>query len=78
MDKWGELRLLIKAAMSHRVHYSLDRDYEHGVYKSILRHMDYLDQKEKETNTFLYTDIPSFDRKAWEKIMEEKGLQGLA
>ena len=27
---------------------------------------------------FLYTEIPDFDRKTWERILEEKGLQGLA
>lgn len=77
-DKWEQLRLLLKAQLSQNVHYSLDRDYEHGTYKAVLRWMDSLDKKEKESNTFLYTEIPSFDRKAWERIMEEKGLQGLA
>jgi hypothetical protein len=27
---------------------------------------------------FLYTGIPIFDQKTWERILEEKGLQGLS
>lgn len=41
----------------------------------VLKEMEALEKKE---NTFLFTDIPEFDRKAWEKILEEKGLQGLS
>lgn len=87
MDKWTELRHLINATLSYNVQYSHDRDYEHGVYKSILRHMDYLDEKEKVSRPmipeapkegFVFTGVPTFDQRAWEKIMEEKGLQGLS
>lgn len=27
---------------------------------------------------FLFTGTPTFDQKSWDKIMEEKGLQGLS
>jgi hypothetical protein len=48
MDKWEELKLLMKADISHAVHYSSDKDYEHGMTKRYLEMMDYLEKKEKE------------------------------
>jgi hypothetical protein len=48
MDKWEELKLLLKADMSHVVHYSHDKYYEHGVTKRCLEYMEYLEKKEKE------------------------------
>ena len=82
MDKWEQLRLLIEATVSHNVQYSYDKNVEHHSYKSVLKWMDDLDKREKkhleETNAFLFTDIPEFDKKAWERILEERGIQGLA
>ena len=82
MDKWEQLRLLIEATVSHNVQYSYDKNVEHYSYKSVLQWMDDLDKREKkhleETNAFLFTDIPEFDKKAWERILEERGIQGLA
>lgn len=48
MDKWEELKLLLKADISHVVHYSNDKYYEHGVTKRYLEYMEYLEKKEKE------------------------------
>ena len=39
--------------------------------------MEYLEKKEKDKG-FLFTDVPTFDQKTWERILEEKGLQGLS
>lgn len=46
-----------------------------GEMNWVLKEMEELERKE---NTFLFTDIPTFDRSSWEKILEEKGLQGLS
>lgn len=75
MDKWEELRKLLKADISHVVHYSNDKYYEHGVTKRYLEYMDYLEKKEKERG-FLFTDIPDFDREQWDKML--KNLEGLS
>ena len=75
MDKWDELKLLLKADMSHVVHYSNDKYYEHGVTKRYLEMMDYLEKKEKEKG-FLFTDVPEFDREQWKKML--KNLEGLS
>jgi hypothetical protein len=32
----------------------------------------------EDDKPFLYTGIPTFDQKAWDRIIEEKGLQGLS
>lgn len=50
MDKWETLRNLMKADISHAVHYSSDRDYEHGVTKRYLKYMDELDVREQKEN----------------------------
>ncbi len=47
MDKWEELKLLLKADMSHVVHYSNDKYYEHSVTKRHLEMMEQLERKEK-------------------------------
>lgn len=82
MDKWSELRNLIEATLAHNVQYSHDKAYDRYSYQRVLTWMDYLDNREKdhleESNAFLFTDVPEFDKKAWERILEEKGLQGLA
>ncbi len=75
MDKWEELKLLMKADISHAVHYSSDRNYEHQVTERYLDHMEYLEKKEKETG-FLFTGIPDFDKATWEKML--KNLEGLS
>ena len=33
---------------------------------------------EEKFDGFVFTGIPEFDKKDWEKILEEKGLQGLS
>lgn len=82
MDKWSELKSLIDAQLSWDVHYSLEKPVEHNAIHKVKLWMDDLDRREKEeleeTNAFLFTDVPEFDKKSWEKIQEEKGLQGLA
>ena len=82
MDKWEELRNLIEAELSWDVHYSLEKPVEHNSIHRVKLWMDDLDKREKkqieETNAFLFTDVPEFDKKAWEKILEERGIQGLA
>lgn len=81
-DKWTELRSLIEATLAHNVQYSHDKAYDRYSYQRVLVWMDYLDNREKdhleESNAFLFTDVPEFDKRAWEHILEEKGLQGLA
>ena len=46
MNKWEELRLLMKADISHAVHYSHDKRFEHSVTERHLRYMDELDENE--------------------------------
>ena len=74
-DKWDALRNLMKAELSHVVHYSHDKRYEHSVTERYLRYMDELDAKEKNKG-FLFTDVPEFDREQWEKML--KNLEGLS
>ena len=89
MDKWEELRKLLKADISHAVHYSSDKNYEHGMTKRYLDMMDELDEREKKHHIkdhvqhmavkqdgFLYTDVPEFDKATWEKML--KNLEGLS
>ena len=87
MDKWKELRSLVEATLAHNVQYSHDKAYDRYSYKRMLEWMDMLENREKKERPripeapkegFLYTGVPEFDQKAWEKIMEEKGLQGLS
>ena len=93
MNKWEELKLLIDGNMSWPVIYSHSSEFEKGEMKRVKEWMEYLEKKEakdislhiqkmaveenKETG-FLFTQIPTFDQKTWEKILEEKGLQGLS
>ena len=90
MDKWNELKKLIDGHMSWPVIYSHSRDFEKGEMNRVKEWMEYLEKKESETiklhvqkmavkqEGFLYTDVPTFDQKTWERILEEKGLQGLS
>lgn len=41
-------------------------------------HGETLKQLNDSSEGFLYTGIPIFDQKTWERILEEKGLQGLS
>ena len=99
-DKWESLRNLLTADMSHAVHYSSDKDYEHGVTKRYLKYMDELDERERKekissaldivndlhsetlnkladnTQGFYFTGVPDFDKKTWEKMLEN--LEGLS
>lgn len=67
MNKWEQLRLLIEATVSHNVQYSYDKNVENCSFKSVLKWMEELDQREKkhleETNAFLSTDVPDFDHR---------------
>lgn len=77
LNKWEELKLLMKADIAHNVHYSSDKKFEHTVTERYLNHMEYLENKEKNNDKgFLFTDIPEFDKKQWEKML--KNLEGLA
>lgn len=82
MNKWEELKLLIDAELSWKVHYSLEKPIEHNSMYRVKKWMDDLEKREKflieETNAFLYTDVPEFDKKSWERILEEKRLKELA
>ena len=77
MDKWEELKLLIDGHMSWPVIHSHSREFEKGEMQRVKEWMDYLEKKEKDKG-FLFTDVPTFDQKTWERILEEKGLQGLS
>lgn len=77
VDKWDELKSLMKAEISHNVHYSNDKRYEHCVTERYLEMMEYLERKEKKQDKgFLFTDVPEFDKKQWEKML--MNLEGLA
>lgn len=52
---------------------------------TVARYMDELEIEQHRINPFvkheegfLYTGVPTFDQKAWDEILEEKGLQGLS
>lgn len=75
MDKWEELKKLMMADLSYTVHYSSDRNYEHSVTQRYLGHMEQLEKREN-TKGFLFTDVPEFDKKTWEKML--KNLEGLS
>lgn len=66
----------MKAEISHTVHYSSDKNYEHGLTKRYLSYMDELDKREEQSDGFYFTGIPDFDKKAWENIL--KNLEGLS
>ena len=69
---------------------SHSREFEKGEMQRVKEWMEYLEKKESENiklhvqkmavkeEGFLYTEIPIFDRKTWDRILEEKGLQGLS
>jgi hypothetical protein len=79
MDKWNTLKLWLE------VHASVESDLNTRI---ILEYMENLEKEEKKfqeqlsrepkQEEFLFIGVPSFDQKAWDKILEEKGLQGLA
>lgn len=64
MDKWKKLKLLMEADISHAVHYSLDKNYEHGVTQRYLRYMKSLEKEEQEYLT--------------SKVIDDTDIQGLA
>lgn len=77
MDKWDELKHLIEADLSHVVHYSSDKKFEHNTMLRVKEWMEYLERKEKKADQgFLFTDVPEFDKKQWEKMLTN--LQGLS
>lgn len=81
MEKWDTLRAWLQ------IHASLETDLNSRI---ILEYMDNLEEEEKrfreqlskpvkkDSESFLFTGVPSFDQKSFEQILEEKGLQGLA
>lgn len=75
LNKWESLRELMKAEIAHNVHYSSDKRYEHELTERYLRYMDELDERDKKKG-FLFTDVPEFDKKQWEKML--KNLEGLS
>ena len=77
MDKWEELKKLIDGHMAWPVIYSHSKEFEKDEMKRVKEWMAYLEKKEQDTG-FLFTDVPTFDQKTWERILEEKGLQGLS
>ena len=81
-NKWEELKSRVEAELSWPLHYSSERPVEVNAMHRVKKWMEELDEKEKkkleETNAFLFTEVPEFDKKAWEKILEERGIQGLA
>ena len=93
MDKWEELKKLIDGHMAWPVIYSHSKEFERGELKRVKEWMEYLEKKETDyiknhaqimavkedkKEGFLFTEIPTFDQKTWERILEEKGLQGLS
>lgn len=83
MDKWAELRLLLEATLSHNVQYSYDKAFDRYSYQRVMEWMDSLEKREKKErekheSSFLFTGVPTFDQKAWDEILESKGLQGLS
>jgi hypothetical protein len=91
--KWEQLRLLIEGTLAHNVQYSHDKAFDRYSYQRVLEWMDSLDKRAEEKKTaepdrripeppseggFIFTGIPTFDQKAWEEILERKGLQGLS
>ena len=77
MDKWEELKKLIDGHMAWPVIYNHSKEFEKGEMQRVKEWMEYLEKKEKDKG-FLFTDVPTFDQKTWERILEEKGLQGLS
>ena len=68
MTKWEEIKTMIKDNVAKNEQLQLVLDF-----------MEDLEKKEKkETGAFYFSDIPTFDQLAWERILEEKGLQGLS
>lgn len=52
-DKWKRLNHLIRADISHAVHYSSDKLFEHGVSLRYLKYMEQLDIEENWYKEFL-------------------------
>ena len=91
MNKWEELKKLIDADLSWPVHYSLDRNYEKSVLMRVKDRMNYLEEKEakdikyhaqimavkeEKQEGFLFTGVPTFDQKEWDRML--KNLEGLS
>lgn len=75
MDKWDELKLLVEADLSHVVHYSSDKKFEHNSTLRVKEWMEYLEKKEGSSG-FYFSDITSFDKSTWQRMIKE--LQGLS
>lgn len=67
MDKWEKLKHYIKADISHAVHYSHDKLFEHNVS---LRYLKYIEALEKEEQEYLAAKI----EKAKEIMNDLQGL----
>jgi len=78
LDKWYTLKQWLN--------YMADVERQRGVEPSVvINYMNMLEEEDKsfakqleEEGRFLFTGVPTFDKKAWEEILEERGLQGLA
>jgi hypothetical protein len=91
MDKWQELKLLIDGHMAWPVIYSHSKEFERGELKRVKEWMEYLEKKEtdyiknhaqimavkeEKEEGFLFTGVPTFDQKEWDKML--KNLEGLS
>lgn len=50
MNKWDELKRLVEASLSHVVHYSSDKNFEHNSMLRVKEWMKYLEDKEAKEN----------------------------
>lgn len=80
IDKWETLKSLMDAYMSWNVNYSFERPVERDMMYKVRKWMDELDERERKemeaAEGFYFTGVPTFDQKAWDKIIEQMGLQG--
>ena len=76
MEKWDTLKEWLRVHSEVRTEVTADMVLEfmtmlEGEEKSFARQLE-------NEGRFLFTGVAKFDQKAWDKIMEEKGLQGLS
>lgn len=71
MDKWEKLKHYIQADISHAVHYSHDKLYEHNVS---LRYLKYIEALEKEEQEHLASKIEKAKQIHKEMMNDLQGL----
>ena len=64
MDKWQKLKMMINADLSYTVHYSSDKNYEHGTTKRVLGFMEQL-EKQEETVGVRIGCLPTHKKVYW-------------